>query len=85
MLAAAYLTGIVAWEKTHALSIVLPDANPSAFPLLPLTVPEACHLLARLIWPMPRNVKRALAWSRWRRCHQSRASYFHSKRRREAG
>lgn len=85
MLAAAYLAGIVAWEKAHALMIVVPNANPSVFPLLPLTVPEVGHLLARLFFPLPRNVKRALAWSRWRRCHQSRASYFHAKRRREAG
>jgi hypothetical protein len=85
MLAAAYLAGIVAWEKAHTLMIVLPNANPSVFPLLPLTIPEVGHLLARLLFPLPRNVHRALAWSRWRRCHQSRASYFHAKRRREAG
>ncbi len=85
MLAAAYLAGIVTWEKAHALMIVVPNTNPSVFPLLPLTVPEVGHLLARLLFPLPRNVQRALAWSRWRRCHQSRASYFHAKRRREAG
>jgi SRSO17 transposase len=85
MLAAAYLASIVAWEKAPLLSAVLPTTQPGVFPLLPLTVPEVYHLLARLIWPTPRNMKRALAWSRWRRSHQSRASYFHTKRRREAG
>jgi len=85
MVALAYLAGIVAREKDALLSAVLPPSRPGAFPLLPLTVAETRHLLARLIWPVPRNMKRALDWSRWRRCHQSRASYFHTKRRREAG
>jgi SRSO17 transposase len=85
MVAIAYLASIVAWEKANGLSAVLPNREAATFPLLPLTVPEARHLLARLIWPTPRNLKRALAWSRWRRTHQSRASYFHTKRRREAG
>ena len=85
MVAMAYLAAIVAWEKTHALSVLLPDTAPKAFPLLPLAIPEVHHLLALLIWPQPRNIQRALAWSRWRRSHQSRASYFHSQRRREAG
>lgn len=84
MLAAAYLAGIVATEQSQMLSVVLPPVS-SAFPLLPLTVPEVCHLLGRLIWPTPRNVKRALHWSRWRRCHQNRARYFHAKCRLEAG
>ena len=39
------------------------------------------HLLGHLIWPTPRNMPRALAGSGWRRGHQSRASYFHTKRR----
>jgi SRSO17 transposase len=85
MLAAAYLAAIVAWEKAHVLSAVLPPLKSLAYPLLPLTLPEVRRLLARLIWPIPANMKRALAWSRWRRCHQSRASYLHTKRRREAG
>lgn len=85
MVAMAYLAGIVAEEKVPLLSVVLPTTRPAAFPLLPLTIPETRHLLARLIWPVPRNMKRVLAWSSWRRCHQSRASYFHAKRRREAG
>lgn len=85
MLAAAYLAGIVVGEQCQACSAILPPAPSYAFPLLPITTPEVRHLLGRLIWPSPRNVKRALHWSRWRRTHQSCASYFHVKRRREAG
>lgn len=85
MVVMAFLSSIVAIEKESAMTRVLPSPQPTAFPLLPLTVPEVRHLLSRLIWPTPRNLKRVLAWSRWRRCHQSRACYFHAKRRREAG
>lgn len=85
MAAMAYLAAIVAEEKTHARLRVQPGAPPSALPLLPLTIPEVHRLLARLIWPAPCNMQRAFAWSGWRRSHQSRASYFHTKRRLEAG
>lgn len=85
MLAMAYVAAIVAAEKAHALFVILPDDPARVFPLVPLTIPEVHHLLARLIWPQPRNMNRALTWSKWRRSHQSRASYFHTKRRREAG
>jgi hypothetical protein len=50
-------------------------------PLLPLTIAEVRHLLASLLWPPPRAASLLLAWSWWRRCHQSRASFFHTKRR----
>ena len=33
----------------------------------------------------PQSDPAALGWSWWRRCHQSRASYFHTKRRCAAG
>lgn len=85
MLTAAYLAGIVAEEKTQALSVVLPPTPSHAFPLLPYTIPEVRHLLGHLIWPMPRNVKQALQWSRWRRRHQSQARYCHAICHREAG
>jgi hypothetical protein len=80
MLAAAYLTGICV--QAHASC---PVAGLSMAVLLPLTVPEARHLLARLIWPSSSSVHRVLAWSWWRRCHQSQASYYHTKRRLKAG
>ncbi len=91
MLAHAFLTGICARDSPAAsplLSVetsVALHASPDARPLLPLTVPEVRHLLGRLIWPPPGSVKVVLAWSWWRRCHRSCASYYHTKRRREAG
>jgi SRSO17 transposase len=91
MLAHALLAGVCAHAqsatsspRTARPSDALLDADPTKRPLLPLTVPEVRHLLGRLIWPAPASVKRALAWSWWRRCHQSRASYFHTKRRLQA-
>jgi SRSO17 transposase len=85
MLAMAYLAGICLEEKAHLLAVVKPPNEPQTLLVLPLTIPEVRHLLGHLIWPTPRNLSRALAWSRWRRCHQSRASYFHTKRRLKAG
>jgi SRSO17 transposase len=85
MLAAAYLTGMCREETAHLLCVAKPPTEPPTLQVLPLTVPEVRHLLGHLIWPTPRNMPRALAWSRWRRGHQSRASYFHTKRRLDAG
>jgi hypothetical protein len=86
MIVQACLAGICAKER------VLPTEPPSsqgksptACPLLPLTIPEVRHLLAHLLWPPSRSVTLVLAWSWWRRCHQSRASFFHTKRRCAAG
>jgi hypothetical protein len=91
MVAHAFLTGICAQDTASAsptlsaeASAAL-DAAPNARPLLALTVPEVRHLLGHLIWPPPSSVKVVLAWSWWRRCHRSCASYFHTKRRLEAG
>ena len=86
LLAHAFLAGICA----TACGCTAPPAPsgplpPTRHPVLPLTIPEVRHLLARLIWPSPSNVKRVLAWSWWRRCHRGCASYFHTKRRLEAG
>jgi SRSO17 transposase len=53
--------------------------------LLPLTIGEVRHLLAHLLWPPPRSQTLLLSWSWWRRCHQSRASFFHTQRRCTAG
>ncbi len=85
MLAVAYLAGMCSEETAHLLCAAKPPTEPLTLLVLPLTVPEVRHLLGHLIWPTPRNMPRALAWSRWRRCHQSRASYFHTKRRLDAG
>jgi hypothetical protein len=51
----------------------------------PLTIPEARHVLATLIWPLSRSVPLVLTWSWWRRCHQGMASYYHTKRPLDAG
>jgi SRSO17 transposase len=84
LLALAYLAGICATER---FSTVHPPTSESAtrLPALPLSIPEVRHLLARLIWPSSSSTRRVLAWSWWRRCHQSTASYDHIKRRLKAG
>jgi SRSO17 transposase len=91
MLAHAFLTAICAQALPLAsppLAVEAPsrlDTASHARPLLPLTVPEVRHLLGQLIWPPPSSMKLVLAWSWWRRWHRSCASYFHTKRRLEAG
>jgi len=85
MLAQACLAGICAMAR---MSITKPTTDEGTVPtclLLPLTIPEVRHLLAHLIFPPPRSATLLLAWSWWRRCHQSRASFFHTKRRCAAG
>ena len=82
MLAHAFLAAICA---TTPDSQAAPAGESFLGTLLPLTIPEVRHLLGLLIWPAPANMKRALAWSWWRRCHQHRASSFHRKRRLKAG
>jgi SRSO17 transposase len=91
MLAHAFLTGICVQNIPLASPALAPEASATrdaasdARPLLPLTVPEVRHLLGCLIWPAPSSVKLVVAWSWWRRWHRSCASYFHTKRRLEAG
>ncbi len=84
LVALAFLTGICATER-FSTSPPAPSRLPARPPVLPLTVPEVRHLLARLIWPSSSSACRVLAWSWWRRCHQSHASYYHTKRRLKAG
>src|SRR5258706_3561898 len=75
LVALAFLTGICATER---FSTAPPDPSPlPARPaVLPLTVPEVRHLLARLIWPSSSSVHRVLAWSWCRRCHPRHASLY---------
>jgi SRSO17 transposase len=61
---------------------VLPLSIPAQ---APLTVPEVRHLLGHLIWPSACQASLVLAWSGWRRRHRSLASYYHTKRRLQAG
>src|SRR5438552_4428725 len=84
LVALAYLTGICATER-FSTSPPAPSPLPARPAVLALTVPEVRHLLAQLIWPSSSSACRVLAWSWWRRCHQSQASYYHTKRRLKAG
>jgi hypothetical protein len=84
MLALAYLAGMcVTASGSHAPAAPAQLSRPSA--VLVLTIPEVRHLLARLIWPASSSVRLVLSWSWWRRSHQRRASYFHTKRRLNTG
>ena len=84
MMVQACLAGICAAAQVLPTKPIT-DEGTSACPLLPLSIPEVRHLLAHLLWPPPRSAPLLLAWSWWRRCHQSRASFFHTKRRLQAG
>lgn len=46
-----------------------------------MTVPEVQRLLWKLVWQVPLQGERVLAWSQWRRRHQARAKRAHIKRR----
>ncbi len=86
LLTLVYLAGICATTgSSTSASVPSGSATPTQHPVLPLTIPEVRHLLARLIWPTSSSVRWVLAWSWWRRCHQSRASYHHTRRRLKAG
>lgn len=50
--------------------------------LLPLTVPEIRHVLARLALTRAPAPPEVLRWSRWRRRHQRRAQVAHYRRHR---
>jgi len=84
LFAAAYLTGICA--MTPSLLPTSPPSESGTIPRVPaLSRSEVSHLLAHLIWPPSSSIRRVLAWSWWRRCHQSSASYFHTQCRLKAG
>jgi hypothetical protein len=75
MLALAFLVSICLQEQRLAA--------PSD--LVPLSVPEVRHLLGRLLFPFPSSVPLVVQWSAWRRRHQRRARFFHTRRRLKAG
>ena len=81
MIVLACLAGICAQMRRRSPEPLQTEETPLSCPLLPLTIPEVRHLLAHLLFPLPRSAILLLSWSWWRRCHQSRASYFHTKRR----
>jgi SRSO17 transposase len=88
MLALAFLVSIAAAAHQPHQEPALtgePPADPRPPDLWPLSVPEARHLLARLLFPAPSSVRLVIVWSAWRRWHQRLASYFHTRRRLKAG
>jgi hypothetical protein len=48
---------------------------------VPLSVPEICRLLWRLVLATKQPIGHILDWSAWRRWHQGMAPYYHYKRR----
>jgi SRSO17 transposase len=89
MLALAFLTGI-ALAAHRSAAPLLPVASPATEALIspemcPLSVPEARHLLARLLFPAPSSAPLVLAWSGWRRRHQQQARVCHGRQRLKAG
>jgi hypothetical protein len=46
-----------------------------------VSVPELRRLLWRFVLAVPQTVRHILAWSQWRRQHQTIAHYYHYKRR----
>jgi hypothetical protein len=46
-----------------------------------VSVPELRRLLWRVVLAVQHTVEYILAWSHWRRWHQSLAKYYHYKRR----
>jgi SRSO17 transposase len=85
MIVEACLAGICATARMLTTEPTTAEGTPPTCPLLPLTIPEVRPLLAHLVFPPPRSATLLLAWSWWRRCHQSRASFFHTKHRCAAG
>ena len=89
MLALAFLMSIALAEHNRSPSPLPLGQQPAETilppDLCPLSVPEARHLLARLFFPPPSSVPLIIAWSAWRRWHQRRASFFHTRRRLKAG
>jgi SRSO17 transposase len=81
MIAQACLAGICAAARMLTTKPPPDEETPLTCPVLPLTIPEVRHLLAHLLFPPPRSANLLLAWSWWRRMHQTRASVFHTKRR----
>jgi SRSO17 transposase len=88
LLALAFLVSIAAAAQTPLQELAFsgePSADQPSADLWPLSVPEARHLLARLLFPAPSSVRRVIEWSAWRRWHQRLASFFHTRRRLKAG
>jgi SRSO17 transposase len=85
MLALAFLVSIASAARHPDPPPPSPLTAPTPGEMCPLSVPEARHLLARLLFPLPSSVPLVIAWSAWRRWHQRLACFFHTRRRLKAG
>jgi hypothetical protein len=89
MLALAFLVSLCV-QQQHGMALDGDGAPRAAaeagtHDLVPLSVPEARQLLAALLFPRPSRVALVIAWSAWRRRHQWRACFFHTRHRLKAG
>lgn len=91
MLALAFLTSIALAANSPSPAPQSADPDPSDAvmstdtDLCPLSVAEARHLLALLLFPRPSSHPLVFSWSEWRRRHQYRAGICHSRHRLKAG
>jgi len=89
MLALAFLVSLCVQQSHPALPGAdgppPPQAGVVAHDVVPLSVPEARHLLAALLFALPSSVTLVVAWSAWRRRHQWLACFFHTRHRLKAG
>lgn len=85
LLACAFLVGICVQDSSHLPASEEQEQPSPSLPLIPLTSAEVRHLLARLMWPAPRQATLVRAWSSFRRYHQYWASFYHTKRRLKTG
>ena len=85
MLALAFLTCIALAARTSPEESHHPPDGVMETSVCPLSVPEARHLLARLLFPPPSSHPLVFAWSAWRRRHQYRARICHARHRLKAG
>jgi SRSO17 transposase len=61
MLVQACLAGICSQMRKYQVTAFQVPSKPSRLPLLPLTIPEVRHLLAHLLWPLPRSTPLVLS------------------------
>ncbi|GHO72046.1 hypothetical protein KSC_109380 [Ktedonobacter sp. SOSP1-52] len=73
MVVMAALAGICAAARASPTERAPAPTRPS---LLPLTIPEVRHLLATLLWPLPRSAILVLSWLWWRRSLRVGPAFF---------
>jgi hypothetical protein len=90
LLALAFLASSVAAQQAaqadqESARTVESSADLSSADLWPVSVPEARHVLALLLFPAPSSVSLVIEWSAWRRWHHRLARFCHTRRRLKAG